>query len=233
MKQKTTYGQFVRHLRESRELSQAAVAAVLGISRSSYVLLEQGQKELSFSEAVALVEYYGITYDELLRRQVPSVAVYTDMLRFFLREAKKCDRTLKKTKLGKLLYLADYAYYYHHDCSLSGMVYYRFEYGPLAEGYLGLIDELEQTGWLNLRQVLREDYHMYEIEETRVSLREKLIHLPKEARPLLTAIYKKWRDADTAEIVAFTKSQQPWLRAEPGGRLSYATIKAEPEEHLF
>ena len=41
----------LRQLREERELSQAEVAAKFGVSRPTYIALEQGKRELTLSEA--------------------------------------------------------------------------------------------------------------------------------------------------------------------------------------
>lgn len=230
---KTTYGTFLKQLREARELSQASVAAVLEMSRASYVALEKGTKELSLREAVAVVELFGITLDELLRMQVPDQHMYQAMLLAFLREAKKTNTTIKKTKLAKLLYLADIAWYYTHRRSMSGMTYRKLEFGPVADAYFTLVEQLEERGDLNITQVLREDYHMYVIEETRSSQKSKLTILHKEELQLIKTIWKKWKDADTKEIVSFTQRQVPYVTAELGAPISYEAILKEDAAYIY
>lgn len=230
---KTPYGSFIKQLREARELSQASVAAVLEMSRPSYVALEKGTKELSLAEAVAVVSFFGITLDELLRMEVPNEAKYKAMLLAFLREAKRTDTPLKKTKLAKLLYLADFAWYHAHRQSMSGMTYRKLEFGPVADAYFALIEQLEERGELNITQVLREDYHMYVIEETRSSQKTKLSLLSKEEVQLIKTIWKKWKNADTNEIVSFTMRQVPYANAEPGAPLSYQEILKEDVAFIY
>jgi len=230
---KTTYGQFIKHLREARGLTQAEVAEELAMSRSSYVALEKGTKELTLAESVLLVEFFDISLDELLRRQVPDLMKYRQTLLGFIREAVASNSVVKKTKLAKLLYLADFAWFYKYQESMSGMTYRKFAYGPVSDTYLSLIEEMEVNGELNITQVLREDYHMYEITETRASQKIKLNLLSREEKALVKTIWKKWQTSDTNEIVRFTQNQLPFTLAEDNGRLSYRAILKEEVAHIY
>ena len=53
---------------------------------------------------------------------------------------------IPKTKLAKLLYLADFAWYYEHLQSMSGMRYKKMQYGPVPNNYFALVDEAEHQG---------------------------------------------------------------------------------------
>ncbi len=230
---KTTYGAFIKNLREQRSLTQAEVAELLQVGRSSYVALEKGTKELSFAEAARVVDVFSISFDELLRRQIPNLLKYRHMLLCFVREAMRRERVLKKTKLAALLYLADFAWFYHHRESMSGMRYRKLTYGPVADSYLSLIEDMELSGDLNITQVLREDYHMYEITETRASAREKLSTLSRDEVKLLKTIWKKWEDAETKEIIRFVALQVPYVEAVDGAFLSYEAIVRELETQVY
>src|SRR5690606_31639945 len=110
----TPYAQFIKQLREERELSQAEVAQRLSMSRASYVALEKGTKELSLAEGVAVTKLFGISIDDLLQNRAPHPEKYKQMFLAYLREAKKSGKKLKKTKLAKLLYLSDFSWFYKH-----------------------------------------------------------------------------------------------------------------------
>jgi DNA-binding XRE family transcriptional regulator len=227
---KTTYGAFLKQLREERGFSQATVAAALEISRPSYVSLEKGTKELTLAEAVSIVHLFDITLDDLLRMQIPNSLVYREMLLLFVREAARDASVLKKTKLANLLYLVDFAWYYKTKTSLSGMTYRKLLFGPAADTYFTLIDALEAEGVLNITQVLREDYHMYAITETKASQKTKLSLLPVDAVKLIKTI---WKDADTKEIIGFTMRQLPYVRAEEGAPIVYAHIRKEDAANIY
>lgn len=230
---KTTYASLIKYLREEQKLSQADVAKKTKMSRASYVALEKGTKELSLKEAQAVTELFGITIDELLRTQPPDLEKYVQMILYFLRSAKESHTTIKKTKLAKLLYLADFSWYYLHKKSLSGVTYRKIDFGPVADAYFRIIDELEQDGAINIKQVLRDDYHMYEIEETRASLKTKLTTLSKQEQLHLSKIWKQWQNASTFEIVKFTQEQAPYTQALPGQVISYELILEEAAHTVF
>ena len=229
----TPYARFIKELRETRGLSQAEVAKKISMSRASYVALEKGTKELSLSEAQKVVSLFGITIDELLSARVPNLAKYKEMIRAYLREAKRTGTTLKKTKLANLLYFADFAWYYTHKESLSGMTYRKLEFGPVPDAYFSIIEEMETNGELNITQVARDDYHMYEITETRASEKRPLDLLSKKEVQLIQAIWKKWEDAKTEEIVRFTYNQTPYTSAEVNGNISYEAITKEDPLYIF
>lgn len=229
----TTYASFIKDLREARGLSQALVAKEIGMSRASYVALEKGTKELTLAEAQAVVKLFSITIDELLSAQVPNVEKYKHMVRAYLRAAEQSDTTLKKTKLANLLYLTDFAWYYAHAKSMSGMTYRKLEFGPVPDAYFSIIEDMERKGEINVTQVARDDYHMYEMTETRASQKGHLSLLSKKEMALIQAIWKKWESAKTEEIVRFTHEQVPYANAEENGNLSYESIMQEDPLYIF
>lgn len=55
----------IKELRKKHKYSQHFVSNSIGISRYSYIKLEQGKKPLYINEAIALAELYGIKITEL------------------------------------------------------------------------------------------------------------------------------------------------------------------------
>ncbi len=62
--------ELLRELRVDRDLTQAEVADVLGISQQHYSLYENGVYELPMRHFAALAEYYQVSADYLLGREV-------------------------------------------------------------------------------------------------------------------------------------------------------------------
>ena len=57
--------QFIKFLRKDRGMSQQEIADRLGMSRPSYILVEQGKKELSLSEAQKISNIFGISLKDM------------------------------------------------------------------------------------------------------------------------------------------------------------------------
>jgi DNA-binding XRE family transcriptional regulator/uncharacterized phage-associated protein len=230
----TSYAPLIKSLRERHSLSQVAVASRLGMSRSSYVAIEKGTKELSLAEAEALSRLFGITIDELLQSRVANAQKYKQMILLFLRHAKHDHKAVKKTKLAKLLYLADFAWFYKHLESMSGMTYRKQAYGPVPSEYFTALEELERDGQIIVTKHKREDgTDMYEITETQSSERIKLNDINAHETSLMKAIWSKWKDATTAEIVHFTHEQIPYKFAFPDEVIPYELITQEDPKHVF
>ena len=94
----------------------------------------------------------------------------------------------------------------------------------MSDAYFRLVEEMEEKGELNIKQVLREDYHMYEITETRASAAQKLDLLSTAEQKHIHKIWKKWEDAKTTEIVGFTHKQLPYFLSREGEVIPYELI---------
>ncbi len=227
----TSYAKLLRFLRTERNLSQITVAKQLGLSRASYLALEHGSRELSLREAIKVTTLYGIRIDDLIVNHKPDFEKYKMMVLALLRAAKEESVTLKKTKLSLLLYLADMRNYYETKESMSGMTYRKQSYGPVSDAFHRLIDEMERDGSLTITQILRDDYHMYEIKESRGSARTKLLHLSPKEQKRLYELCRAWGTTPTAELQQFIMAGRPISETPEGSDIDYALISAE-EPHL-
>lgn len=62
----------LRNLREDMDLSQAQVAAILGIDQRVYSNYETGKRDIPLRHLVTLADYYHVTTDYLLDREQPN-----------------------------------------------------------------------------------------------------------------------------------------------------------------
>ncbi len=229
------YAKLVTQLREDRGLTQTLVAETAGMSRSSYIALEKGEKEPSFTQATKLAGLFGVPVDQLMTGQLPDYSKYKQMIISFLREAKASGHEIKKTKLAKLLYLADFANYYKtKKFSMSGMAYRKIEYGPVPDSYFRVLEKLEEDAEIEIEtRLFDEDKNMYIISETRVSERNDIDLLSDSERRLIKDIWSKWQDANTQKIVQFTHEQAPYKKTEFDQIISYDLILDEKEDYVY
>ncbi|MCB9810638.1 MAG: DUF4065 domain-containing protein [Candidatus Nomurabacteria bacterium] len=227
------YGDFIKSLRESRGISQSLMAEKINISRPSYVAVEKGTKELSLSEAERLVRVFGITVDELIRAEAPNYKKYKQMILAFLREANKSKVELKKTKLAKLLYLTDFAWFYNHLESMSGMEYKKMEFGPVPSDFFQAVEEMEEDGSIKVTHEQKSGRDMYVITEGRGSAGTDLDELNDKELSLVAKVWQKWKDANTQEIVDFTHKQLPYKIAFEGETVSYPLITQLDQKDVY
>jgi DNA-binding XRE family transcriptional regulator len=223
--------EFIKSLREKRGISQQEMAKKLEISRPSYIAVEQGKKELSLSEAQKIADIFGISLKDMETGVVPDYEKYKEMILSFLRFfSLGGDGKIPKTKLAKLLYLADFAWFYEKMESMSGMQYRRIQYGPVPDLYFRALDELEEEGKIS-RDNKKSDIIL--ISENEGSKKEKLSKIKREELDLIKKISKKWQDKKTREIVNFTHGQLPYKLCSPDEIIPYELIIQEDPEYVY
>ncbi len=221
-----SYIKSIKALRLEKGISQLDMAKNLGISRISYIAIEQGKRELTVSELEKISDILGVTAQELESGKSPNYEKYKQMILAFLRVGVK----IPKTKLAKLLYFADFSWYYTHLESMSGMQYRKIQYGPVTDAYFRIIDEMIDNGEINMKQT--EDGAML-ISETRSGAKVELSQIKKEEENLIKDIEKKWKGKKTAEIVDFTHKQLPYLYARENEIVSYPLFTQEDPDEIY
>ena len=220
------YYKLIKKLRLERGLSQADIAEKVRIGRTTYINFEQGKTELTLSVASKLAELLGLSLQEIETGEVPNYEKYREMILAFLRLSKK----VTKTKLAKLLYFADFSWFYYNLKSMSGMQYRKMSYGPVSDAYFRIIDDMSERGEINIDQT--KDGAML-ISETRGGAKAKLSSLNKEEEKLIGDIENKWKNKKTSEIVNFTHNQFPYLYSKDNEIVSYALFTQEDPDEIF
>lgn len=219
----------IKNLRTQRGLSQLDIAKKLSISRTSYIAVEQGKRELTLAEAQKLAGLFGVGLEEMESGLIPDYQKYKEMILAYLRHTGSTDGKLPKTKLAKLLYLADFGWFYDHLESMSGMPYRRFQYGPVPDMYFRAIDELQEEGKINIERC--DDVIL--ISENRGSRMETLKTLDKGEVAFIGEVAEKWKNKRTKEIVDFTHNQLPYKLCTDNEIIPYELITQEDPDHVY
>ncbi|CAN5722641.1 hypothetical protein BH11PAT2_BH11PAT2_09380 [soil metagenome] len=229
----TQYIQKIKELRNEKGLSQEVVATAIGVSRPTYTAIEAGKQELSLEEAKKLATLFGIGVDELLSGTIPDIEKYKHMILTYLRMNLSKDGKIPKTKLAKLLYLADFAWFYDHLESMSGMPYRKIAYGPVPDAFFRVLDELEESGKILVDHRTEEGREMFLIHESESNKNEKIQTLNKDEVALMEKIAEKWKDKKTNEIVNFTHNQLPYFLCREDELIPYELITQEDAEAVY
>lgn len=228
-----TYIQKIKELRTEKGLSQEQIAKAIGVSRPTYTAIEAGKQKLDVEEAQKLAKLFGIGVDELLSGNIPNLEKYKHMILTFLRMNLSEDSKIPKTKLAKLLYLADFAWFYENLESMSGMEYRKIEYGPVPDIFFRALDELEESGKIIINHKTTEGKEMFLIGESDSNKNEKIKTISKEENTLMKSIGKKWKDKKTNEIVNFTHNQLPYFLCRDNELIPYELITQEDSDSVY
>lgn len=226
----------IEQARLARGYTQDQVAQAIGVSRPTYASIESGKKELTVRQAETLSAMLRISMDEILGA-ADGLSVFSDILKStekykqIILNSLKCgsdgDGKITKTKLAKLVYLADFTWYYLNASSMSGMTYRKLPRGPVADIYFRALDELEEDG-----RIIREPKG----KAILFSLVEKeapTSRLSGDELALIEKIGKAWCSKSTDDIVTFTHEQLPWQICRDGEVIPYGLITQEEPERVY
>ena len=223
--------------RQARGYSQERVADAIGVSRPTYINIESGKKDLTITQAEKLSSALHIGIDDILGISDGS-SVFSDVLsstdkykQIILNAlrygADKNDGKITKTKLAKLVYLADFIWYYENLKPMSGMTYRKLPRGPVADVYFRALDEMEDDGVIAReprgRAIM---FSLVEKEAPKSRLSDAEIGLIKK-------ISEAWRGRSTEDIVNFTHKQLPWQICLDGEVIPYSLIFQEEPERIY
>ena len=225
--------QKIKEFRIKNGLSQDQVAKVIGVSRPTYTAIEAGKQKLDLEEAQKLAGLFGMDVDTLISGNVPNLTKYKHMILTYLRMNLSEDKKIPKTKLAKLLYLADFAWFYDHFESMSGMQYRKIAYGPVPDMFFRAIDELEESGKIVVDRKEDDGREMFLISESKSNTNEKIGTLSKEEHKLMKDIADKWKGERTKEIVNFTHNQLPYFLCRDNEIIPYELITQEDPDHVY
>ena len=226
----------IEQARLARGYTQEQVANALGVSRPTYINIEAGKKELTVRQAEALSSMLRINIDDILGVADGS-SVFTDVLKSTekykqmilnsLKYGADTDGKITKTKLSKLIYLADFIWYYLNSFPMSGMTYRKLPRGPVADVYFRALDELEEDGVI-IREPKGKAILFSLIENEAPASR-----LSADELILIEKIGKTWNCKSTEDIVSFTHEQLPWQICRDGEVIPYSLITQEDPERVY
>lgn len=229
---------FIVKLRKSAGLSQEELAQKLGFSRPTLVAMEKGERDITLTELRKISGIFDLPLEVILDEEL-GTSQKVDLQNFGEKAFNKfhnlilqcikygsgVDGKITKTKLAKLVYLSDFANYYNSLKPISGFEYRRFARGPVAIEFFDIIDNDESV---SVEKQKNGDAIMISlVEQPDDSI------LNKDELNLVKAICKKWKKANTQEIVDFTHKQLPWSMCKDREIIPYELINMESPENVY
>ena len=224
----------LEQLRKQRNVSQEEVAKFLGITRQTYAKIEKWEKDLTLWQAVKLADFFDVTVEDILNikedvnmilSEKDKLEKYKELILLFLQKASD-DLALPKTKLAKLCYLADFAWFYEHLQPMIWLKYRKNHYWPVPDTFFKVLNDMMEEGSIELEE--KGDTKL--IRST-----WKIIpkYFSKEELQLIDKIAKKWKDFNTKEIVDFTHNQLPYKLVPEGEFIPYSLITQEDPDNVW
>lgn len=249
-------GDFLRLLRTESGVSQAEVATQIGLSRSSYIAVEQGERELQLSEAQTLARLFEVRIEELLagkrdkelsvvlekkhptgkskepeeRISVPQEQVekFKSVLLYILQKAGG-KPNIGQTAIYKLLYFIDFDYYEKYETQLIGARYMKNTHGPTPVAFKKIVIELEHEGML---EEIKSKFYTYEQTKYLINpeVSPDLSVLSAQELAHIDWEIDRLSGMTARQLSELSHKDTPWLVANEKQQLDYEHVFYRPEE---
>ena len=239
---------FIQRLRKKNNLTQEFLALELGISRPTYAQIEQGERDLTITEAEKLASIFGILFEDFrhgkdsaitaeikkdkaksktekqeMRISVPqkNLEKFKEVLLYVL--SKVGGRpNVGETVLYKLLYFIDFDFYEKFEEQLVGATYIKNHYGPTPVEFKVIVDDMVEKG--ELAKV--ESKYFNHLQRKYLPVREPDLTKLKDARELrhIDEVIARLGDKNATELSEYSHEDTPWIIAKENQPLDYEAV---------
>jgi transcriptional regulator with XRE-family HTH domain len=233
---------WIQNKRKLSGLSQTEVAQSLGISRPTYMKLEQGEVKLTEQQKALLSRIFEVSQGMLEKnvaemkpisghveiREIPqeNVVKFREVLLYILGKVGSRPN-IGQTALYKLLYFIDFDYYERFEQQLVGATYMKNTYGPTPVSFAKIVKQMKREG--SLVEVkskyfdLDQTKYMPAKEADVSSLSgQELNHIDNELERLA--------HLSARQLSELSHKDTPWLVAKDKEVLDYEYVFYRPEE---
>lgn len=244
----TTLAKFIKDLRLARELNQEDVAKHLGVSRPTYVQIEQGERELTISEAERLADFFGISLTHFLARESEAQEPHVVLQKASSKEVKKPalrinvpQKNVKKFKevllyilakvgawpnvgevvLYKLLYFIDFNYYEKYEEQLIGATYIKNKFGPTPVEFKKIVQDMiadEELDSVNTKYFTYTQKKYLPIRDPHMEV------LNARELQLIDEVLDLYGRKSATELSTLSHRDVPWVTAEDGQPIDYEAV---------
>lgn len=233
---------WIQNKRKLLGISQSEVAKSLGISRPTYIKLEQGKSKPTEKQKSVLAQVFDMSQDSvdknsedkniisdtLEMREIPSenVKKFKEVLLYILGKVGSRPN-IGQTVLYKLLYFIDLDYYEKYEQQLIGATYIKNTYGPTPVSFAKIVKQMEGEGRLvevKSKYFDHDQTKYIPVKEADVSSLsgQELNHIDNELERL--------SHFTARQLSELSHKDTPWLVAKDKEVIDYEHVFYRPEE---
>ena len=242
---------YIQEQRKKRNLTQEFLASALGISRPTYMQIEQGERDLTITEAKKLANIFDMPLENFLNKLEPKRSVETENVPIIksadvqIRVTKKNLDKFKQvllyvlnkvggkpnvgeTVLHKLLYFIDFDYYEKFEENLMGATYIKNHHGPTSIELGTIVKDMQKHGEL---EAVKSQYFKYQQKKYLARKRPNLDILSAREIEHIDDVLARLSDKNATEIENYSHEDIPWKSAQDGKPLSYESVFYRDERY--
>ena len=243
----------IKALRKKNTFSQEYMAGKLGMSRPTYMQIEQGERELTISEAQKLASIFGMTLEDLfkgkgreikvdfepekktkekkpeIRISVPqqNLKKFREVLLYVL-EKVGARPNIGETAIYKLFYFIDFDYYEKFEEQLTGAKYIKNHFGPTPIEFKKITDRMIANGEI---EKVKSKHFQYEQKKYLPRCSADLKILSAQEIQHIDDVLNRLAWKNAKELSEYSHSDTPWRVHKAGEEISYETVFYRDDDH--
>ncbi len=246
-------GRFILKQRKKYDLTQEFLASELGISRPTYVQIEQGERDLTVTEAQKLADVFGMSLNDLLSGRKKEIEVglgkeeiektaepemrivmpRANVKKFkavllYLLEKVGAHPNIGETAIYKLLYFIDFDYYEKFEEQLIGARYIKNHFGPTPVEFKKITDQMIEKGEV---EKIKSRYFQHEQKKYLPRRSADLTILSAQEIQHIDEVLARLAWKNASELSDYSHSDTPWRVHKTGEEISYETVFYRDNDH--
>jgi len=239
-------GKFIRGLRAKNKLTQEDVALRLGLSRPTYIEIENGMRDLTVKEADQLAGIFGISREDLLdecdnaipvkleeakgekakqttlRISVPAknVTKFKEVLLYVLSKVGS-KPNVGETVLYKLLYFIDFDFYEKYEEQLIGATYIKNHYGPTPVEFKAVIEDMIKKEEVDK---IKSKYFNHEQRKYLPIRDPDLTKFSAQELQHIDEVLGRLSDKNANKLTEYSHDDVPWIIAKENKAIDYEAV---------
>lgn len=248
-------GKFILEQRKKHNLTQEFLASKIGVSRPTYVQIEQNKRGLTIYEAEKLADAFDIDFSDFIKGKEDSISVE-------IKKISKKEKTTKHQKIRisvpqknlkkfkevllyillkvgskpnvgeaviyKLLYFIDFDFYEKFEEQLIGATYIKNHYGPTPVEFKVIVDDMIKNGEI---VKVQDKYFNYPQRKYLPVRRPNMDILSGREIEHIDDVLARLSDKNAKEMENYSHEDIPWKTAEKGKPISYESVFYRDEHY--
>ncbi len=249
----TKLAKFIQEQRKKREMTQEYLAKEIGVSRPTYVEIEQGNRDLTITEAQKLAGIFDMSLDDFLNANEKEIEVdfkeeeiekkvkpemriilpHANVKKFkevllYLLEKVGSRPNIGETAIYKLLYFIDFDYYEKFEEQLTGARYIKNHFGPTPIEFKGITDQMAAIGEV---EKIKSKYFQHEQKKYLPRRSANLKVLSAQEIQHIDEVLARLAWKNASELSVYSHSDTPWRVHKMGEEISYETVFYRDNDH--
>ena len=244
---------FIEQLRKKNNLTQEFLASKIGVSRPTYIQIEQGKRDLTITEAKKLADVFGVAFNdfiqgkespspkiELKKKAMPKKVKQETRISVPQEKVEKFKETLlyilerigARPNIGeavvcKLMYFIDFDYYEKYEEQLMGAKYIKNHFGPTPTAFLEIVKRMEEDG--DLTPVVKK-YFQHDQKKYLPRRKADLSNFSAREKELIDWEIERFKDFNATKIKEYSHKDVPWIGADNLQPIDYEAVFSRTDE---